>query len=63
MREGDDYRLFKKESKKVIDSCASTAVSIKTVLDTPLLTDEGLLTEGSGIVAAETEKKLIGMQS
>ena len=61
--EGDDYRLFKTDSKKVIASCASTAVSIKTVLDTPLLTDEGLLTEGSGIVAAETEKKLTGMQS
>ena len=45
--EGTDYRAYSKESKKVIASCVSTAVTIKTILDTPLLTDEGLLTEES----------------
>jgi len=45
--EGDDYRDYSEESKKVIASCAAFAVSIKTVLDTPLLTDDGLLTPES----------------
>ena len=45
--EGTDYRAYSKESKKVIASCVSTAVTIKTILDTPLLTDDGLLTEES----------------
>ena len=31
----------------MIASCASVAVSVKSVLDTPLLTDDGLLTEES----------------
>ncbi len=46
--EGDDYSKYTSESKKVIASCASFAVTVKSVLDTPLLTDEGLLTEESG---------------
>ncbi len=46
--EGDDYRSYSDDAKKVIASAASIAVSIKSVLDTPLLTDDGLLTEDSG---------------
>ena len=42
--EGDDYRTYSEESKRVIASCASVAISIKAVLDTPMLTDDGLLT-------------------
>ncbi|MDO4415725.1 MAG: hypothetical protein Q4C20_11675 [Erysipelotrichaceae bacterium] len=45
--EGTDYRLYKPESKKAIAAAASTACSIKAVLDTPILTDEGNLTEQS----------------
>lgn len=45
--EGYDYSKYSSESKKVIASCASIAVSIKSVLDTPLLTDDGLLTDDS----------------
>lgn len=45
--EGEDYRMYTEESKKSIASCASVAVSVKTVLDTPILTDDGLLTEDS----------------
>lgn len=45
--EGDDYHQYNEESKKVIASCASVAVTIKSVLDTPLLTDDGMLTEES----------------
>ena len=53
--EGNDYRQYSSESKKAIASCASIAVSIKAVLDTPLLTDDGLLTEESGKTATSTE--------
>lgn len=49
--EGTDYRQFKPESKKAIAAAASTACSIKAVLDTPILTDEGNLTEQSEEVA------------
>ena len=45
--EGDDYRMYSVESKKAIASCASIAVTIKSLLDTPLLTDDGLLTPES----------------
>lgn len=45
--EGNDYSKYSADSKKVIASCASVAVSIKSVLDTPLLTDDGLLTKES----------------
>lgn len=44
---GDDYRLYQPESKKAIASCAAVAITIKSVLDTPILTDDGLLTEES----------------
>ena len=45
--EGVDYSQFTAESKKKIASAAATAVSIKTILDTPLLTDDGSLTDTS----------------
>ena len=56
--EGDDYSKYQDESKKVIASCASFAVTIKSVLDTPLLTDDGLLTEESSSTAIDIEKFL-----
>ena len=59
--EGEDYRAYTADSKKVIASCASVAVSVKTVLDTPLLTDDGLLTEKSGETAASIEGFLDNM--
>lgn len=45
--EGNDYSAYASESKKVIASAASIAGSIKAVLDTPLLTDDGELTDES----------------
>ena len=45
--EGDDYKDYSLDSKKAIASCASIAVTIKSVLDTSLLTDDGSLTEES----------------
>ncbi|MDR1766029.1 MAG: hypothetical protein LBR77_08070 [Lachnospiraceae bacterium] len=45
--EGEDYRAYSADSKKAVASCAATAVTIKSVLDTPILSDDGLLTEAS----------------
>lgn len=45
--EGIDYSAFNKESKKAIAMCASNAISIKSLLDTPILTGDGDLTEES----------------
>lgn len=60
--EGDDYRAYCSESKKAIASCASVAVSVKSVLDTPLLTDDGLLTDESEGTAANVEDFLKNMK-
>lgn len=54
--EGDDYSQYSTDSKKCIASCASFAVSIKGVLDTPILTDEGILTDESGEKAISTKE-------
>jgi len=53
--EGDDYRAYTIDSKKTIASCASVAVSVKSVLDTPLLSDDGLLTDESEEKATSIE--------
>ena len=54
--EGYDYSTFSTESKKAIASCVSIAVSIKSVLDTQLLTDDGLLTDESAGIVINTEE-------
>ena len=46
------------DSKKAIAFCASIAVSIKAVLDTPLLTEEGTLTDKSEETVAATAEFL-----
>ena len=46
-KEGEDYSLYAPESKKVIIQAATTAGSIKALLDTPILTKEGNLTDES----------------
>ena len=58
--EGTDYRQYTSESKKVIASCASIAVTIKSVLDTPLLTEEGSLTKESKEILISTRPVLEG---
>ena len=60
--EGDDYSQYSAEFKTVIASCASVAVSIKSVLDTPLLTDDGLLTDASEETATNIEGFLKNMR-
>ena len=60
--EGEDYRPYSADSKKVIASCASVAVTVKSVLDTPLLTDDGLLTEESQETVSSIEGFLSNMR-
>jgi len=45
--EGTDYRTYKAESKSAIAAAASTACTIKSILDTTILTESGELTEAS----------------
>lgn len=48
--EGEDYRSYSPESKKAVRKAASTALSIKAVLDTPILKEDGSLTEESRLL-------------
>ena len=57
-QEGDDYSKYKPESQKIIAQAAQTAVTIKSVLDTPILTKEGELTEQSEKITALIGNKL-----
>ena len=60
--EGNDFRLYTNESKKAIASCASIAMTIKAILDTPLLTDDGLLTGESETTVNLVTKKIEEME-
>lgn len=51
-KEGGDYSQHTLESKQIVAAAASTAISVKTVLDTPILSDDGSLTEESETVSA-----------
>lgn len=58
--EGDDYLNYSEESKHVIASAVSAAVSVKAILDTPILKEDGSLTTDSEIILEEnTQKKEI----
>lgn len=54
--EGYDYSQYTLESKKVIAAAASLAVSVKSILDTPILTDDGNLTDESKILCEKIIK-------
>lgn len=45
--EGNDYTLYSVESKRKIAIAASTAATIKSVLNTPILSEDGSLTDAS----------------
>lgn len=53
--EGTNYSVLSNQSKKTVASAAATVSSIKAVLDTPILTDSGMLTE-------ESETLLLGFK-
>ena len=57
-KEGTDYRTYSPESKQVIMAAASNAGSVKAVLDVPILTDDGSLTEQSGEIVDKIGKLL-----
>lgn len=60
--EGINYPDYSQESKKIIGSCASFAVTVKAVLETPILTDDGLLTNESEKTVSSTEGFLKNMR-
>ena len=51
--EGYDYRTYSSDAKKIVVLAAATVKTIKTVLDTPILTEDGALTDESEKVAKE----------
>ena len=57
-KEGTDYAAFTPEAKRTVASVASIATTVKAVLDTAILTEEGNLTEESGAVADDVVKVL-----
>lgn len=57
-KEGTDYRLYSQDSKDTIMAAASSASSIKAVIDTPILTQEGSLTAESVAIAEKLQKIL-----
>jgi len=46
-----DYRTFSEDEKKKLAATAALAKSVKSILDTPILTEEGKLTSKSEIIA------------
>lgn len=62
-KEGTDYSKFTEESKKIIAAAASTAVSVKAVLDTPILAEDGSLTIESETTGNALMKELDGKEN
>lgn len=57
---GTDFSAYTPEQKKSVAVCASTVKAVKTVLDTPLLTEDGKLTEESAKFS-DNVQRLLGM--
>ena len=55
---GTDYREFSEDEKKTVDEAMALAGAIKLVLDTPLLDDDGNLTEDSGRIEKAISARL-----
>ena len=55
---GTDYRNFSESDRKCIASAMALAGAVKAVLDTPILDEDGNLTEESGWVIENTKKKI-----
>lgn len=54
--QGEDYAQFDQEAKQSVAACVSLAMSIKSVLDTPILDDSGTLTDESGALMRKFEQ-------
>lgn len=50
--EGDDYLKYSEEAKSIVLRSATMAGSVKSLLDTPILTEDGALTAESGQILA-----------
>ena len=57
---GTDYRDFSEDEKKTVIEALSIAGAIKSILDTPILDDDGNLTEASGKIEDLVSTKLNG---
>lgn len=57
-KEGIDYSAFTPEAKRTVTAAVSIAATVKAVLDTPILTEDGNLTEESKTMAADVVKLL-----
>jgi hypothetical protein len=53
---GTDYTQYSAENKKTVSACLAVVKAIKTVLDTPILTEDGELTDQSQALVAPTQK-------
>lgn len=56
--EGTDYARYTPESKKIIASAASLAATVKSVLDTPILSSDGSLTDVSAVMESDLSRSL-----
>lgn len=54
--QGEDYAQFDQQAKRSVAACASLAMSIKSVLDTPILDESGALTDESGALMDRFEQ-------
>ena len=53
---GTDYSIFTPDQKATVGACLSIAGAVKAVLDTPILTEDGQLTEESAAIMSPTQK-------
>lgn len=57
-RKGTDYRVFSDDEKKVVAEAMAMAGAVKAILDTPILDDEGNLTQESDKMVEMMREKL-----
>jgi hypothetical protein len=57
-KRGDDYTQYNKKEKAVVENSLATANEIKTILDTPILTEDGSLTEESQALIAPMQSTI-----
>ena len=52
---GTDYSRYTPEEKAAVAACCALAKAVKSVLDKPILTEEGTLTPESGQISASVQ--------
>lgn len=55
---GSDFRSFSDDEKHAVAGAVSIVGAIKAVLDTPILTEDGKLTEESAAIAEDISSKI-----